>query len=132
MIVATDFGVTPYWASQYDEVCALLRGAGWQAGAIPSPLLLLQAGQASFVARSPSGEVIGFARILTDGLLVSYLSEIVVSPGWQGQGVGRALIDACRMKHPTARLDLLSTIDAQRFYEHIGFTAKAGYRIWPA
>jgi GNAT superfamily N-acetyltransferase len=37
-------------------------------------------------------ELIGFARAVTDGVLRAYVEDVIVSPGWRGAGVGRALL----------------------------------------
>ena len=38
--------------------------------------------------------LVGFARVMTDGVLFSYLVDLAVEPDVQGLGVGRALVDA--------------------------------------
>ena len=51
----------------------------------------LRCWQRAIVAVGPSGQVVGFARAITDGLCNGYLSVVVVAPELRRQGIGRAL-----------------------------------------
>lgn len=37
-------------------------------------------------------DLIGFARAVTDGILRAYVEDVIVSPEWRGNGVGRRLL----------------------------------------
>lgn len=68
-------------------------------------------------------ELIGFARLLSDGDSFAYLADVMVAPEWRGQGLGRWLM-SCVQAHPVMqqiRWCLLSTRDAQSFYTQVGF-----------
>lgn len=60
------------------------------------------------------------------GLLVldgTELDQLYVAPGWQGSGVGTALVELAKQKSPSG-LELwtfVSNTGAQRFYERHGF-----------
>jgi len=75
-----------------------------------------------------NGQVIGFLRAITDGAVTTYIAELLVAQEWRGRGVGRALVDACHELAPATRLDLLSTAQADLFYEANGFRPFKGYR----
>ncbi|WP_434587417.1 GNAT family N-acetyltransferase [Streptomyces sp. A5-4] len=66
--------------------------------------------------------LIGIARSITDGAYSTYLSDLAVDSEFQGQGVGRALVQATREAAPQARLILMSAPAAVDYYPHIGFT----------
>jgi predicted N-acetyltransferase YhbS len=74
------------------------------------------------------GKVIGFIRAITDGAVTTYIAELLVAREWRGQGVGRALVEACHALVPATRLDLFSTDQADSFYEANGFRPFHGYR----
>ncbi len=68
-----------------------------------------------------AGELVGIARVLTDGVLYSYLCDLAVEPDVQRIGIGRALVD--RVLEACAGTELLLR-DADRsshFYERLGF-----------
>ncbi|MBE9604177.1 GNAT family N-acetyltransferase [Acetobacteraceae bacterium H6797] len=47
-----------------------------------------------------NGQFAGYARALSDGVLVTYLVEVAVLPSCRRRGVGGALIDACLQAFP--------------------------------
>jgi ribosomal protein S18 acetylase RimI-like enzyme len=124
--------VQVYTEDQEREVVNLLVKCGWQRTAIPSAEVLAEAAMTgcAFVAVRES-RVVGFIRVISDGEVVSYVTELAVSERVRHEGIGRALVDAVAAEFPKARIDLLSTQLAQSFYEEVGFTQKAGYRRWP-
>lgn len=81
-------------ASCLPEVHGLLATNGWahRIGDIQDLGRLIYASQRAVVAVK-GGQVIGFARAITDGLSNGYLSMLVVSEGHRRQGVGQALVE---------------------------------------
>jgi len=132
MSVAAVYTVQQYEEEYEGAVRDLLLSTGWQENAIPSQDVLNEAAETgcAFVAVTDQG-VVGFIRVLSDGEVCSYITELAVLAGARFQGIGRALVDAVAQEFPKARIDLLSTSLAQSFYEEIGFQAKSGYRRWP-
>ncbi len=82
-------------------------------------------------ARTNEGLLVGIARAITDYHFSTYLSDLAVDQAYQGQGIGRELID--RTHDAAGRgtmLLLLSAPAAETYYPHIGLTAhpSAWYR----
>ena len=73
-------------------------------------------------------QVIGFLRSLTDGVVTTYIAEVLVAPEWRRKGIGAALLETCYSLYPSTRLDLLSTGAADSFYEAEGFRRFQGFR----
>ncbi|MFR1316639.1 MAG: GNAT family N-acetyltransferase [Clostridium perfringens] len=69
-------------------------------------------------------KLIGLIRVVGDGLTIIYIQDIVVLPEYQGNGIGRGLIDSVldEYKHVTQKIliseDKESSIE---FYKNIGF-----------
>lgn len=80
-------------STEVESARLLLCAHGW-AHRIESPewfARLVAASQRTAVAVD-SGEVVGFARGVTDGLSNGYLSMVVVAPSHRGKGVGSSLV----------------------------------------
>ena len=68
---------------------------------------------------------IGFARVVTDEVVVSWLGDVFIIPEFQKRGLGKWLME-CIVSHPTLRKTkcLLGTRDAHGLYEKYGFERK--------
>lgn len=78
--------------------------------------------QASLVLTAwHQGHLVGIARVLSDGVLQSYLCDLAVEPDVQGLGVGRRLIDAVLERCEGTDLMLRDSDISAGFYERIGF-----------
>lgn len=74
-------------------------------------------------ARDGGGRLIGVSRCGTDFAYFCYCSDLAVDRAYQGQGIGRRLLDATKAAlHPEATLLLISAPKAVSFYEHIRMT----------
>jgi len=69
-------------------------------------------------------ELVGFGRVISDGILYALICDLIVTPAFQGKGVGSALlnklIDRCRSQHLRV-LWLFSAKDKSAFYKKFGF-----------
>lgn len=75
-------------------------------------------------------EIIGFAQVLSDGLVQAFLAQIGVLPAFRRRGIARQLIDQAFGASGAHRLNLL-TDDATAFYQSFPHKEKAGFRIYP-
>jgi ribosomal protein S18 acetylase RimI-like enzyme len=68
-------------------------------------------------------KLIGFARVLTDGIYRATLWDVVVHPDYQGQGIGEELMDHILSHSILSKVEKfwLNTRDKFRFYEKFGF-----------
>ncbi len=66
---------------------------------------------------------IGFARVITDGIIMAYIMDVFVSPEFQGQGTGTWFMSSL-LKFEAfrdVRKWILVTKDAEEFYRRFGF-----------
>ena len=68
-----------------------------------------------------TGEMVGFARAVSDGVSFGYLADVFVLDGARGAGLGVALVAAIT-DDPRVRW-VLFTDDAHGLYERFGFAA---------
>lgn len=68
-----------------------------------------------------SGSAVGVARSVTDFAYCCYLSDLAVDRAYQGQGIGKSLIQETRnAAGPEAMVLLMSAPGAMTFYKSIG------------
>jgi GNAT superfamily N-acetyltransferase len=69
-----------------------------------------------------TGEQVGFARAVSDGVDFAYLADVIVDPGHRGGGLGRRLVSAMVDEGPGAAFRwTLFTRDAHGLYRGYGF-----------
>lgn len=76
-------------------------------------------------------DVIGFAQFLTDGVLRSYLSMIVVAKQYRKLGIGRKLIEKGTKLCGAKRLDVLSVPESTGFYKSIPGKEWVAFSLYP-
>ena len=80
-------------------------------------------------ADGETGELVGFARVLTDFVYRAYLFDVIVKASHRGRGVGEALMEAV-VRHPRLQnvdtLELWCRPELVPFYEKWGFGTDLG------
>lgn len=67
-------------------------------------------------------DLVGFGRALSDGQYQSAIYDVVVLPEFQGQGVGKAIMEALLRSLPQDALILMHVApEKQNFYRKFGF-----------
>ena len=98
-------------AQHLDAVVRMTELEGWPSfAADPARALrVLTAPGTVAVVAVEGGEVVGFARVLTDGAISGYLADMAVVPAHRGQGVGRRLVEEALVEACTLLLDRHTT-----------------------
>ena len=86
---------------------------------------------AFIVAARCCGSTIGMARVISDGGYLAYIADVVVHPDYQGQGIGRALMEQV-MSFNDSMLEedhsmyscLLAAKGKEEFYNRFGFVTR--------
>lgn len=68
-----------------------------------------------------NGHLVGIARVISDGMLYSFLCDLAVEPDVQGLGIGKALIREVMKKCKGTELVLRDSDISASFYAHLGF-----------
>lgn len=85
-----------------------------------------QASTAIFVAQVDH-EIVGVVRVLSDSLQRSLVYDLVVSPAFQGQGIGSALLARCLQEFGHTQITLGTATPTMPFYERLGFVRSSNY-----
>jgi predicted N-acetyltransferase YhbS len=68
-----------------------------------------------------AGRLVGISRALSDHCYATYLADLAVDREYQGQGIGRRLIDETHQAAGKATMIILLAAPAARtYYPHIG------------
>lgn len=117
--------VRDFAASDLEAAYQLLVSSGWSHRVSSAQYLqrLVAASQRTAVA-SLDGQVIGFARAITDGISNGYLSMIVVADTHRRRGAGKALVDHIVGTEPGITWVLRAgRSGASEFFAKLGFVA---------
>ena len=78
-----------------------------------------------------NGKAVGVMRLLWDGGYIAFLSDVIVDPKYQHQGIGKKLVESCiqRIKEDMkagykVKLNLMAAKGKEPFYEKFGFTER--------
>jgi len=82
------------------------------------------------VSLCAGGEVVGMGRIIGDGGCFYTVVDIAVAPSWQGQGLGKRIMNALDAwlrvnAEPSAYVTLVADGDARHLYSKYGFVETA-------
>ncbi|MFR9674357.1 GNAT family N-acetyltransferase [Streptomyces sp. TR06-5] len=114
-----------------EEMQALYESVGWggYAGDVGRLCRSLKNSHLVLTARDGSGALLGLARTLSDDETVCWVQDLLVHPGHQRRGIGRALVQQLTERYAHCRFFLLatdheSTPEGPRnhaFYRRLGF-----------
>ena len=72
-------------------------------------------------------DLVGFGRIISDGVLYALICDLIVKPSYQGQGIGSTLLNKliarCRMQQIRV-IWLFSAKGKTSFYKNFGFVER--------
>lgn len=76
-----------------------------------------------------NGRLLGFCRVLTDGVYTALVLDLIVEPAARNRGLGSLLVDAV-LRHPKVSgvrsIELVCQPDLMPFYQRFGFTEQVG------
>ena len=73
------------------------------------------------------GKLIGFGRVISDGILHAMIYEMIIYPEYQGKGIGKEilsmLVEKCKTNN-IRDIQLFCAKGKRKFYEKYGFVAR--------
>lgn len=105
-----------------EELGALFSSVGWESAKYPERLVRAMQGFPTVLSARDGGKLIGLLAAMDDGEMTAYIHYLLVSPAWQGKGVGRALLyTALERYRGYVRIVLHAEGKASTFYRAHGF-----------
>lgn len=100
-----------------EKIADLCQSEGWKT--YDKDLVECLIEKSHWIIAEEDGQILAFARYLTDGVLTIYLCEILVDLSVRQKGIGKQIIRQIFDRHPGQRMDLLS--DNDEFYRKLCF-----------
>ncbi|MFC8598626.1 GNAT family N-acetyltransferase [Isoptericola sp. NPDC057191] len=118
-----------------DQVHALLaEHAYWAAGRSREVQAAAFAGSRNHgVLLRSTGELVAYARLVTDGATFAWLADVVVAPSHRGRGLGTALVAAALgdvAPLGLKRVLLRASADGRPVYDRLGFAPVPEPETW--
>jgi GNAT superfamily N-acetyltransferase len=112
-----------------NDYFALFATTGWNDvyHASPEELARAIANSNYVVCAFDQEQLVGFGRVVTDGVLHAMIYEMIVDPGYQGLGIGTHILEMlvrwCKEAN-ILEIQLFCARDKRSFYEKNGFVAR--------
>ena len=116
---------------QVEELLALYQKEWWTNHRRLEDVRRMLAGTGVIIALedSETGELVAFARVLTDNVYRAHLFDVIVKESYRGQSLGKIIVDAV-VSHPVVgkveKIILSCRTELVPFYERWGFTTELG------
>ncbi len=113
-----------------DQLYPLFVESGWNEKLKLNAQDLKQAADNSYVVISvfDQQQLVGFGRVISDGVVYATIHDVVVLPRWRQQGIGsniiRRLVAICA-DHDIHSIHLFANKGQESFYRHLGFTSSS-------
>lgn len=107
------------------EYLRLRAAVGWHA--LDRDVVAVGLGRSLYAVSALSGNaIVGCGRVVGDGAIYFHLQDLIVSPGYQGQGLGRRLMGSMmtyvrKRATPGSFVSLMAAPGLEGFYARFGF-----------
>ncbi|AOK92250.1 GNAT family N-acetyltransferase [Paenibacillus polymyxa] len=105
---------------------SLYETTGWNSNGIYTPEILYRAICNSWyvITVYENDHLVGFGRILSDGVYQTFICDLIVHPDYQNKGMGRVILTQLLEKCKSSGIrwvQLSSAKDKRSFYKKFGF-----------
>lgn len=110
-----------------EQLYNLFNSVAWASAKYPEKLQLAIKCSHKVISAWHSGNLVGLLNSLSDGVMTAYFHYMLVRPEYQGQGIGKKLLELMLQEYkdyPTKVL--ISYEQAKEFYIKCGFNTEEG------
>lgn len=108
----------------YTQVMALYQANEWSAANKPDALCAALQNSHTVITAWDDIQLVGLANAISDGYLVVYYPHLLVMPDYQGQGIGRRIMELMHQRYGHFHQQILVAERAA-----VGFYQKCGLAI---
>lgn len=115
-----------------NDLESLFLSVNWSSGEYPDELVVAMQNSHSVISAWHEDKLVGLINCFSDGIMTAYFHYLLVHPDYQGQQIGKALMQQMLAKYETyARKVLVGYNDKVEFYQKMGFElAKEAAPLW--
>ncbi|MBP6611684.1 MAG: GNAT family N-acetyltransferase [Paludibacter sp.] len=101
----------------------LFLSVEWSSGHYPDKLVIAMQNSSTVYTAWSDDQLVGLINVLDDNIMTAYVHYLLINPQFQGNGIGKNLVDYIKNKYKDyLRIVLIAYDDETPFYEHVGFT----------
>jgi ribosomal protein S18 acetylase RimI-like enzyme len=118
-----------YNVEDFHSILNIYEAEGWSTLVNREDELRMAFDQSTCVLVAVIGdEIVGFLRALSDGMVTTFICELIIAGHVRGAGIGKKLITYCHHLYPKTRTDLLASSTSHTYYESLNFRPFYGFR----
>lgn len=112
---------------QKEDLQALFLSVRWDSGNYPDKLKVAIANSHKVISAWDGNQLVGLINALSDDIMTVYFHYLLVSPGYQGKGIGKKLVSLMLEEYKGfARKVLIAYDEEVGFYQNCGFVIGEG------
>ncbi len=109
-----------------NDLRRLFLSVNWESGNYPEKLRIAMANYGSVFSAWDRDRLVGLVSIMDDGIMNAYIQYVLVDPEYQGQGIGRQLLNMAKERYADyLRIVIVAYNNRVSFYEACGFSRGA-------
>ncbi|WP_270089926.1 GNAT family N-acetyltransferase [Sphingobacterium sp. SYP-B4668] len=108
---------------ELEAILDLYSANKWSAADKPNELYKALINSDSLISAWDGNKLVGIGNAISDGYLVVYYPHLLVHPFYQGNGIGKMIVNKMQEKYGNFHMQML-TADGKaiEFYEKVGFS----------
>lgn len=105
------------------QILLIYESNGWSSAQKPQALYQALLNSHALVSAWDGERLVGIGNAISDGFLVVYYPHLLVNPDYQGQGIGKRIMEILKKRYEGMHMHMLvADSEAITFYEKCGFT----------
>ncbi|MEL6385423.1 MAG: GNAT family N-acetyltransferase [Cyanobacteria bacterium J06626_18] len=110
-------------------ILTLYQANGWSSANKPQALHQALLNSHTLISAWTGDRLVGIGNAISDGYLVVYYPHLLVHPDYQGQGIGKRVLEKLKARYEGFHMHMLvAESETTAFYEKCGFT-RAGNTV---
>lgn len=105
-----------------EQLESLFLSVKWSSGHYPDRLVVAMRNFETVYSAWDGNDLVGLICAMDDGSMTAYVHYLLVKPAYQGQGIGKQLVDRIKSHYVDyLRIAIVAYNDEAGFYEGCGF-----------